>query len=399
MNSGFRIWSRIFLLGVLALTSAPSPAASGETMNSEPPVVGAERDDLLFPAIAGKRLGLVVNQSSLIRGQHLIDHLMGNGATVQKLFAVEHGIRGKADAGEAINNATDEATGLPIYSLYGKQRQPAARELEDIDLLIFDLQDVGVRFFTYLSSLHYVMQSCADTDTPLVILDRPNPNGAFVDGPIMEQQHASFVGMHPIPLLHGMTLGELGRMINGEGWLEDGRKCDLTVIPVADYRRQMPYILPVRPSPNLPNARAIQLYPSLALFEATDISVGRGTPFPFQVLGGLDPAFGAFSFTPVSTPGAARSPKHMNRQLHGRDLRGSEIRGLDISVFLRWHLKLQARGMELVSNPRWLARLMGTDKFRHQVTAGLGEEEIKQSWQAGLAEFRENRREYLLYPE
>lgn len=298
-----KLCSNIVMLLLLSFVASSactvSQVVDSEQIQASGLIVGAERDDLLLSKLAHKKLGLIVNQSSLVRGQHLIDYLIERGLPVNTLFAVEHGIRGIADAGEHISNAVDEATGLPIYSLYGKQKQPTHKDLENIDALVFDLQDVGVRFFTYLSSLHYVMQSCADTDTPLFILDRPNPNGAYVDGPILESDHASFVGMHPIPVLHGMTLGELGRMINGEGWLEGGETCGLTVIPIANYSRHMPYELPVRPSPNLPNTQAIQLYPSLALFEATDISVGRGTGFPFQVLGGVKPFFGDFSFTPI----------------------------------------------------------------------------------------------------
>ncbi len=362
-------------------------------------VVGAERDEIILPKIAGKKLALVVNQSSLVRGQHLIDHLIAHGSIIDRLFAVEHGIRGKADAGAIIHNSEDKTTGLPIYSLYGKQKQPAAKALENIDVLIFDLQDVGVRFFTYLSSLHYVMQSCADTGTPLIILDRPNPNGAYIDGPILEKEHASFVGMHPIPLLHGMTLGELGQMINGEGWLADGFKCDLTVVPMANYSRKMAYDLPVRPSPNLPNAQAVRLYPSLALFEATNISVGRGTAFPFQLLGGINPSFGDFSFMPVSTQGAASAPKHMDIHLYGEDLRLSKMNGLDLSKFLAWHHKLQAQNMALVTHQKWLAKLMGTEKFYHQITAGLSEAEIKKSWEPGLADYIKARQKYLIYSE
>jgi len=242
------------------------------------------------------------------------------------------------------------------------------------------------------------MQSCDDTDTPLFILDRPNPNGAYVDGPILEPDHASFVGMHPIPVLHGMTLGELGRMINGEGWLKGGETCELTVIPMANYSRHMPYEIPVRPSPNLPNVQAIQLYPSLALFEATDISVGRGTTFPFQMLGGINPSFGSFSFTPISMPGSSKSPKQMDIVLYGEDLRFSEMHGLNISKFIEWHQKLKDQNMTLITNPKWLAKLMGTEKFYNQIITGLSEKDIKKTWGSGLTKFKETRRKYLLYP-
>ena len=390
---------RIFLVSILSLVVACSPTQLDNALTRGGLIVGAERPDLLLPKLAGKKLGLIVNQSSLVRSEHLVDYLIASDMTINTLFAVEHGIRGTADAGEHISNAVDKATGLPIYSLYGKQKQPTGQDLKNIDLLIFDLQDVGVRFFTYLSSLHYVMQSCADTDTPLIILDRPNPNGAFIDGPTIEPAHTSFVGMHPIPLLHGMTLGELGRMINGEGWLKGDETCDLTIIPIANYNRHMPYELPIRPSPNLPNAQAIQLYPSIALFEATHISVGRGTTFPFQVLGGVKPSYGDFTFTPISMPGAAKAPKHMDIAMYGEDLRLSEMHGLDISKFIEWHQKLKAQNIELISNPLWLSKLMGTDKFLTQIRAGLCSQEIKKTWGPGLAKFKNDRQKYLLYPE
>lgn len=389
----------LLLSFVASSDGAASQVVDGEQIQESGLIVGAERDALLQSKLANKKLGLIVNQSSLVRGQHLIDYLVAGGMMVNTLFAVEHGIRGTADAGEHISNATDKATGLSIYSLYGKQKQPTIKDLENIDALVFDLQDVGVRFYTYLSSLHYVMQSCADTDTPLFILDRPNPNGTYVDGPILEPEHASFVGMHPIPVLHGMTLGELGRMINGEGWLKGSKACDLTVIPIANYSRHMPYDLPVRPSPNLPNAQAIQLYPLIALFEATNISVGRGTAFPFQVLGGVEPSFGDFSFTPVSMQGSAKTPKHMDIILYGEDLRLSKMHGLDLSKFIEWYERLKAQNMTLITNPKWLAKLMGTEKFYNQIIAGLSEQDIKKTWGSGLAKFKKTRRKYLLYPE
>ena len=361
--------------------------------------VGADRDDLIKKLTQDKRLALMVNQSSLVKGGHLLDSLLASGATIEKLFAVEHGVRGIADAGEVVTDGRDSRTGIAITSLYGKKKQPTASDLANVDLLIFDIQDVGVRFFTYISSLHYLMESCAETQTPLVVLDRPNPNGAFIDGPILEPELKSFVGMHPIPILHGMTLGELARMINGEGWLKGGAVCDLTVVPIQNYRHSDPYDLPVRPSPNLPNSQAIKLYPSLAFFEATDISVGRGTTFPFQVLGGVNKELGSFSFTPVSTPGAAKSPKHMNKTLYGEDLGESTVEGLDLSVFLAWHKNMKAEGLTLITNPGWLNKLAGTDTLGLQIEAGQSQEQIKASWQVGLNRFKAKRKLYMLYPD
>lgn len=361
--------------------------------------IGADRDSLIGKLTQNKRLALMVNQSSLTKNGHLVDHLVANGATIEKLFAVEHGVRGKADAGEVVTDGRDSITGIAITSLYGAKKQPTASDLANVDVLVFDIQDVGVRFFTYISSLHYLMEGCAATHTPLVVLDRPNPNGAFIDGPVLKPEFKSFVGMHPIPILHGMTLGELARMINGEGWLKNGAVCDLTVVPIQNYRHSDPYALPVRPSPNLPNSQAIKLYPSLAFFEATDISVGRGTAFPFQVLGGVKQALGGFSFKPVSTPGAAKSPKHMNELLYGEDLRESPVNGLDLSIFLAWHKKMKAERLTLITNPKWLSKLAGTDKLGQQIEAGQSQEQIRASWQADLNVFKAKRKLYMLYPD
>ncbi|PHZ84676.1 glycoside hydrolase family 3 N-terminal domain-containing protein [Paremcibacter congregatus] len=362
-------------------------------------VPGAERLDLVTQALAGKRAGLIVNPSSRVEDRHLIDVLQAEGVAVTKLFAVEHGIRGTADAGAKVDDGRDSQSGLPILSIYGKKKSPSAEDTTDLDVLVFDLQDVGVRFYTYLSSLHYVMDSCARNKIPLVLLDRPNPNGAYIDGPILQPAFQSFVGMHPIPLLHGMTLGELARMINGEGWLPYGATCDLTVIPVQNYTHATDYILPVKPSPNLPNQKAIKLYPSLALFEATTVSVGRGTDFPFQVLGGVRPEYGGFQFTPVPKPGAALDPKLKGQQLFGRDFRSSSVTGLNIEILIAWYHKAKALEEKFLDRPQWLDKLMGTDLFRRQIEAGLSAEEIRLSWKADLDEFKARRTLYLLYPD
>ena len=362
--------------------------------------VGAERifhgDN--FPDYIGSadRLGLVVNQSSQVFGGHLVDAFLERGMPLSRLFAVEHGVRGTKSAGEHIINGIDQPTGLPISSLYGKHKGPTNEMLADVDTLIFDLQDVGVRFYTYLSSLHHVMQSCAAFDTPLIVLDRPNPNGAYIDGPVLRSDFQSFVGMHPIPLLHGMTLGELALMINGEGWLKDGAQCDLRVVDMAGYRHDMSYELPVRPSPNLPNAQAIRLYPSLALFEATSISVGRGTDFPFQVLGGLQPKFGAFTFTPKSRAGALH-PLHADKTLYGDDYRGDPTQGFSLQPFITWSQKMPYD--EFLTKPHWLDTLAGTDQLRKDLKAGLSETEIRDTWQADLTIFKAKRAKYILYPD
>jgi uncharacterized protein YbbC (DUF1343 family) len=384
----------LIVLGVgIAVLLKQKPAAPKR------PIPGAERTQLVHQALANKRVGLIVNQSSRAGNAHLIDALQADNINAVKLFAVEHGIRGTQDAGAKIDNSRDARSGLPIVSIYGKTKAPARQDLEGIDVLVFDLQDVGVRFFTYLSSLHYILQSCADYGVPLVVLDRPNPNGAYIDGPILDPKFQSFVGMHPVPVLHGMTLGELARMINGEGWLNGEKTCDLSVIPVKDYTHATPYILPIKPSPNLPNQKAIALYPSLALFEATNISVGRGTPFPFQVLGGTHTDYGPFNFTPTSTPGAALNPKLKGQKLYGQDYRDANITGLNIELFLSWYTHAEQLDQPFLTRPHWLDKLTGSAHFREQVEAGVSAEDIRASWQDGLERFKKRRALYLLYPE
>ena len=382
------------------------PVPSGPVPSG--PIVGADRSALIREHLTGKRIGLIVNQSSRAKNSqggddHLIDSLQKRGHDIKTLFAVEHGIRGTQDAGAIIDDGYDARSGLPIISLYGKNKAPSKQAVADLDLLVFDLQDVGVRFFTYLSSLHYIMESCEQNNVPLVVLDRPNPNIAHVDGPVLDPDYQSFVGMHPIPVLHGMTLGELARMINGQGWLAGGGRCELSVIPVKHYTRATPYTLPIKPSPNLPDAKSITLYPSLALFEATNISVGRGTEFPFQVLGGADVGYGAgygdYSFTPRPVVGAALNPKLDGQKLYGKDYRDSSMSGLNIDVFLDWHKRAGELGQDFLTRPDWLDTLMGGDGFRKQVQAGRSEPEIRASWQADLKRFRARRAPYLLYFE
>ncbi|PHS28834.1 MAG: hypothetical protein COA85_03120 [Robiginitomaculum sp.] len=387
----------LWIIAVFATLLMANPASAVQGVAG--PIPGAERHDLVIKALAGKRAGLIVNQSSRVGDRHLVDVLLEDGIQVRKLFAVEHGIFGTADAGATLNDTMDARRALPVISIYGKKKAPTKRDVENLDVLVFDLQDVGVRFYTYLSSLHYVMQSCARFHIPLVLLDRPNPNITFVDGPILEPQFQSFVGMHPIPVLHGMTLGELARMINGEGWLGKEMRCDLTVIPVAHYTHSTLYRLPVRPSPNLPNAQSIRLYPSLALFEATTISVGRGTDFPFQVLGGTRKEYGNMTFTPHPVSGAALHPKQEGKVLYGQDLRQAQIAGLKIEIFLDWYGRANALGAPFLDRPDWLDKLMGTDHFRKQVQAGKSAREIRASWQKGLGDFKRRRAPYLLYFE
>jgi len=364
-------------------------------------IVGAERTSYYLPMLQNKRVGLVVNQTSMVGNNHLVDVLINNNINVQAIFAPEHGFRGNHDAGEKFSSSIDMKTGVPLVSIYGKNRKPSADVMANLDVVIFDIQDVGVRFYTYISSMHYMMEAAADAEITFIVFDRPNPNGAFVDGPILEPEFTSFVGMHKIPLVHGMTVGELAQMFKGEGWLKTQLKphkeLDLKVVSLNNYQRTLLYSLPVKPSPNLPNDVAINLYPSLGFFEATPISIGRGTEFPFQVIGHNKISIGQFSFMPVSTPGAASTPKLMNKELVGQDLRNSQVRGLDLSFIIQWHKAFTAQNIEFFTRASFMDKLSGTDKLRKAIIAGKTAEEIQLSWQEKLAEFKAVRKPYLLY--
>ncbi|MBU2115417.1 MAG: DUF1343 domain-containing protein [Gammaproteobacteria bacterium] len=364
----------------------------------QPLKTGAEQLERYLPLLKGKRVGLLVNQTSLIAEQHLVDVLLANQVNVVSIFAPEHGFRGDHDAGAKVNSGSDSKTGLPLWSLYGANKQPSATQMQQLDVVIFDIQDVGVRYYTYISSMHYMLQAAADHGVAMLVLDRPNPNGAFVDGPLLDLKFQSFVGMHPIPLLHGMTVGELAQMIKGERWINNADKLQLTVVPMTGYRRDMPYALPVKPSPNLPNAQAIALYPSLGFFEATPLSVGRGTAFAFQVIGYDKFGPAGFRFTPVSTPGAALSPPLMNKQLYAQDLRQVASQGLDLQYLLHWHALFRQHNEVLFTAPAFMDKLAGSSQLRLQISQGLTEAEIRASWQPDLQQFMLQRQPYLLYP-
>lgn len=359
---------------------------------------GAEQLQRYLPLLAGKRVGLLVNQTSLIGEQHLVDVLLAHNVNIVAIFAPEHGFRGDHDAGATVSSSSDGKTGLPLWSLYGANKQPSATQMQQLDVVIFDIQDVGVRYYTYISSMHYMLQAAADHGVAMLVLDRPNPNGAFVDGPVLDLKFQSFVGMHPIPLLHGMTVGELAQMIKGERWISNADKLQLTVVPMTAYRRDMPYAPPVKPSPNLPNAQAIALYPSLGFFEATPLSVGRGTAFPFQVIGYDKFGPAGFRFTPVSTPGAAVSPPLMDKTLYGADLRQAPTNGLDLQYLQHWHALFKQHDEVFFTAPAFMDKLAGTDRLRQQISQGLTEAEIRASWQSGLTQFKRQRQPYLLYP-
>lgn len=362
-------------------------------------IVGAERLTQYLPKLADKRVGLVVNQTSTVFDEHLVDVLLKENINIKMIFAPEHGFRGMRDAGEKFDSTIDTETGIPLISLYGKHRKPSLTTMSDLDVIIFDIQDVGVRFYTYISTMHYMMEAAADSGVEFIVLDRPNPNGAFVDGPLLEKKFRSFVGMHPIPLLHGLTIAELAQMIKGEGWLNSKMNLALTVIKVKNYQRDLTFNLPIKPSPNLPNAHAISLYPSLAFFEATPISIGRGTPFPFEVIGHDLISVGCFNFTPVSTPGAASKPKLMNKKLQGQDLRHVERQGVDLEFIINWHKAFSVKGLTFFNSPIFMDRLAGTDKLRKAIISGQNAQTIRDSWQVDLDRFKIKRRPYLLYPD
>ena len=381
----------LFILSALFTVSAHANEAKHSI------TVGAEQFALYLPQLKNKRVGLVVNQTSVVGQTHLVDSLLAKKINITKIFAPEHGFRGDHDAGAHVKNAVDSKTGIPLISIYGKNKKPSAKVLSDVDVIIFDIQDVGVRFYTYISSMHYMMEAAAEQGVGFMVLDRPNPNISHIDGPILEPQFKSFVGMHPIPVLHGMTVGELAKMIKGEGWINQAHDLKLNVIPVAGYTRTTPYSLPVKPSPNLPNDQSIALYPSLCFFEATPVSIGRGTDFAFQVIGYSPVALGEFSFTPRSIKGAALNPKFKNQMVKGIDLRHSDTTGLNLNYLINAYQQLTQAKQPFFERADFMDKLAGTDQLRLAIEAGRSAEEIKQSWQAGLEQFKQQRAPYLLY--
>jgi uncharacterized protein YbbC (DUF1343 family) len=359
-------------------------------------VLGAAQLDLLLPQLANKKVALVVNNTSTIGKTHLADTLLARGVSIAKIFAPEHGFRGTADAGEHVKDGVDLKTGLKLVSLYGSNRKPTAEQLADVDILIFDIQDVGVRFYTYISTLQYLMEACAEQNKKLIVLDRPNPNGNFVDGPVLEPKFRSFLGMHTIPLVHGLTVGELAGMINGEGWLGEGKKCDVAVIKMQNWKHADEYSLPAKPSPNLPNDQAIRLYPSLGLFEGTVISVGRGTQMPFQIIGHPLLTNMPFQFTPVSIEGMAKNPPYENQVCYGLDLRNVKVeRKLSLQYLLDFYKAFPDKA-KFFNNSSFDTHL-GTSTLREQITAGWTEEAIRNSWKDGLDKYNLVRNKYLLY--
>lgn len=380
-----------FIFSATLILSVQADEAKGSI------VVGAQQYTKYLPQLKNKRVGLVVNQTSTVEQIHLVDSLREKNVNITKIFAPEHGFRGDHDAGAHVKNAVDSKTGIPLISIYGNNKKPSAEVLADVDVIIFDIQDVGVRFYTYISSMHYMMEAAAEQGVEFIVLDRPNPNIAYVDGPILEPQFKSFVGMHPIPIVHGMTVGELANMIKGEGWINQAAVLELNVIPVSGYTRATSYSLPIKPSPNLPNDTAISLYPSLCFFEATPISIGRGTDFAFQVIGYSPIALGEFSFTPRAIKGAALNPKFKNQAVQGLDLRQATTKGLDLSYLISAYKQLNNNNITFFERADFMDKLAGTDKLRLAIEAGQSAQQIKQTWQAALMQFKQQRAPYLLY--
>ena len=358
-------------------------------------VTGAEQIETLTKKLKNKRVALVVNHTAVIGKTHLADTLKNLGINIIRIFGPEHGFRGEAADGEHVNDSIDVKSGIPIVSLYGKNRKPTAEQLSDIDIVIFDIQDVGARFYTFISTMHYVMEACAENKKKLIILDRPNPN-AFVDGPLNTSPFKSFVAMHPIPITHGLTVGELAHMINGEGWLPNKLKCDVDVVKLKNWKHSDDYLLPIKPSPNLPNNQAIRLYPSLCLFEGTVISLGRGTQFPFQVLGNPELKNMEYQFTPITIKGVANKPPHENKTCFGLDLRNVSVsRKIDLSYLLQLYKAYPDKEKFFLP---YFDILAGTTVLKQQIIDGLTEEEIRMSWKKDLDIYNKMRKKYLLYP-
>jgi uncharacterized protein YbbC (DUF1343 family) len=369
----------------------------------------ADQTEKYLPYLKGKRIGILANQTTIIGKTHLVDSLKTLGVTIVKVFGPEHGFRGQASAGTVVKDEVDKTTGIPIVSLYGAKRKPSKQDMASLDLIIYDVQDVGCRFYTNINTLADIMEACAENGKELLILDRPNPNGYLVDGPVLDMKLKSGIGKFPIPMSHGMTIGEFAQMINGEGWLPEGAKCSIKIIPVANYNHDMLYTLPVKPSPNLNTQQSVMLYPSTCLFEGTALNHGRGTYFPFTVFGSpLLKGKYEFSFTPTGIPGMAETPLHMNQVCYGLDLRNYDVEKLRATkkINVQWMMELykafpqKEKFFDFTQSKEMgnIDRLAGTTQFEEQIIAGMPEEEIRKSWEPELSQYKEMRKKYLIYP-
>ncbi len=369
----------------------------GEGCNAQPnqAITGAAQLESFLPTLAGKRVAMIVNQTSVVNNTHLADTLKSRGVNIVKIFSPEHGFRGDAADGEHVSDSFDLKTGIALVSLYGKNYKPTPAQLADVDILIFDIQDVGARFYTYVSTLTYAMEACAENGKSLLVLDRPNPNGSYVDGPVLQPAFKSMIGLHPIPIVHGLTIGEIARMINEEGWLAGKIKCNLSIIKLQHWKHDDAYSLSIPPSPNLPNDQSIRLYPSLCLFEGTVISLGRGTPMPFQVLGNPELKTMPFQFTPVPLKGFSIHPPLENKLCYGIDLRAVPVeRKLDLSYLLTFYEAYPDKEKFFIP---YFDKLAGTDILKQQIKQGLTEKQIRASWKKDLDVFKAKRKKYLLY--
>ena len=385
-------------------TPAPPPVeqTNVEVETQKQLRLGAERTEVYLPLLKGKSIGIIANQTSIVGKTHLVDTLLAVGVNVKSVFAPEHGFRGNASAGEKVSDSKDPKTGLPILSLYGSNYKPKPEILDGLDVVIFDIQDVGVRFYTYISTMSYMMEACAENDIEMLVLDRPNPKGHYVAGPVLKKGFSSFVGLHQVPVVHGMTVGEYAKMVNGEGWLKDGIQCELTVVEMENYDRNEEYELPIAPSPNLPNQKAIYLYPSLCFFEGTVVSEGRGTDKPFQQFGYPKMPNGNTKFTPKSIEGVAKYPKLENKKCIGIDLSEipldslQNIRQLNLDWLISTYNDYPKK--DKFFKAEFFDKLAGSSDLREQVIAGKSAGEIRETWQDGLTEFESIREKYLLYP-
>jgi uncharacterized protein YbbC (DUF1343 family) len=395
----------VFLLIISSLTQcagqkskSPSanPDATAMSLSTTRLMMGADQLDVLKSKLGTRSVALVVNYTAMVGNTHLADTLKSLGVNVKKILAPEHGFRGTAAAGEYVKDGIDSKTGLPVVSLYGKDRKPTPQHLSDVEVVVFDIQDVGVRFFTYIGTLHYVMEACAENNKEIIVLDRPNPNAAYIDGPVLKAEFKSFIGMHPVPVVHGLTIGEFARMINGEQWLEEKRSCKLDVIPLRNWTHQDSYSLPIKPSPNLPNDQAVKLYPTVCFFEGTVLSLGRGTQMPFQVIGHPDLKDLPFQFTPINIPGMANNPPQENKLCYGLDLRTVAVpQKIQLHYLLDMYKAFPDKEKFFIP---FFERLAGNAELRQQIKDGLSEDDIRKTWQKDLDEYKKMRAKYLLYP-
>jgi uncharacterized protein YbbC (DUF1343 family) len=401
---------RYIFFGCIVSVILSNPSFSERVPKTAPEkiITGAEQLSAYLPYLKGKRVAILANQTTIVGKRHLVDTLNSLGVKIVKIFGPEHGFRGNASAGAHVQDEKDPATGIPVISLYGKKNKPSPEDLADVDIVIYDLQDVGCRFYTNINALSRLMEACYENGKELLILDRPNPNGYLIDGPILDMKNKSGIGMFPIPIAHGLTVGEFAQMVNGEGWLNNQVKCKLKIIPVANYTHDMQYTLPVAPSPNLNTQQAILLYPSTCLFEGTYLNLGRGTYFPFTVLGSPElKGIYDFNFTPTGIKGMAETPLHMNQVCYGIDLRNYDVQILrkQKQINLQWLIELYNAHPQkekffdssLSNQINRIELLVGNDLFRQQITSGVSEKEIRASWEPGLTNYKKMRLKYLLY--